>query len=86
MKTAQLTSVVVARNRSITTGVVIGQRIVDGVPQLAYGMHVVGPGEMLEVDVEEAQRLIATGYAVDPDAPAPTVLRQDGSDLCLLRT
>ena len=35
----------------------------DGLPELAYGMPVMGPGETVEV--EEAKRLITTGFAVD---------------------
>ena len=76
----ELIIITVARGRSITTGIVTGQQMIDGASQLVYGMHVVGPGETLEVDVDEAQRLIQGGYAVDPDAPVPAVLRQDGSD------
>ena len=86
MKSTEFTSIIIARGRSVTVSVVTGQQIVDGVSQLAYGLRTVGPGEILEVDADEAQRLIQTGYAVDPAPPPSAVLRQDGSDPREVRT
>lgn len=74
--------VTVARGRSISALVVTGQRIVGGVPELVYGSRIYSPGETVEVDESEVKHLIATGYAVDPNASAadaPTVI-QDGID------
>jgi hypothetical protein len=41
----------------------------------------------VEVEAEEAQHLIATGFAVDPDAPAAgaATVVQDGRDPRLVR-